>query len=52
MQMSNHMKVKIEAYPDTPIIILDVCSLGFFHIGLEHLKKTHLCEYKFKHYKK
>ena len=52
MQMSNHTKVKIKANPNTPIIILDVRSLGFFHIGLEHLKKTHLREYKFKHYKK
>ena len=42
MQMSNHTKAKIEANPDTPIGILDVRSLGFFHIGLEHLKKTHL----------
>ena len=42
MQMSNHTKVKIEAKPDTPISILDVRSLGFFHIGLEHLKKTSL----------
>ena len=48
MQMSNHTKAKIKANPDTPIGILDVCSLGFFHIGLEHLKKTHLHKYKFK----
>ena len=48
MQMSNHTKAKIEANPDTPISILDVRSLGFFHIGLEHLKKTYLREYKFK----
>ena len=48
MHMSNHSQDKIEATPDTPIGILDVCSLGFFHIGLEHLKKTHLREYRFK----
>ena len=48
MHMSNHSQDKIEATPDTPIGILDVHSLGFFHIGLEHLKKTHLREYRFK----
>ena len=48
MHMSNHSQDKIEAIPDTPIGILDVRSLGFFHIGLEHLKKTHLREYRFK----
>ena len=48
MHMSNHSQDKIEATPDTPIGILDVLSLGFFHIGLEHLKKTHLREYRFK----
>ena len=48
MHMSNHSQDKIEATPGTPIGILDVHSLGFFHIGLEHLKKTHLREYRFK----
>ena len=48
MYMSNHSQDKIEATPDNPIGILDVHSLGFFHIGLEHLKKTHLREYRFK----
>ena len=46
--MSTHSQDKIEATPDTPIGILDVRSLGFFHIGLEHLKKTHLRENRFK----
>ena len=48
MHMSNHSQDKIEATPDTSIGFLDVCSLGFFHIGLEHLKKTHHREYRFK----
>ena len=46
--ISNHSGKKIEITPDAPIGILDVRSVGYFHIGLDHLKRDHLKGYKFK----
>ena len=48
MYMSNNTNKRIDASPNDLIGILDVRSLGYFHIGFDHLKQDHLKGYKFK----
>ena len=42
LEISNNTKTKITGSPSQSVGILDVCSVGYFHIGLDLMKKTFL----------
>ena len=48
LQVSNHSKSPITHPHGAVIGIVDIQSLGYFHIGMDQLKKTVLREYQFK----
>ena len=48
LQISNHSKSPITHPRGAVIGIVDIWSLGYFHIGMDQLKKTVLKEYQFK----
>ena len=48
LQISNHSKSPITHPHGAVIGIVDIQSLGYFHIGMDQLKKTVLKEYQFK----
>ena len=48
LQISNHSKSPITHPHGAVIGIMDIWSLGYFHIGMDQLKKTVLKEYQFK----
>ena len=47
LNISNHTKNPILYPTNTSIGILDVRSLGYFHVSLDHMKQNVLKEYKF-----
>ena len=47
LNISNHIKNPILYPANTSISILDVRSLGYFHVSLDHMKQNVLKEYKF-----
>ena len=48
LEISNNTKTKITGSPSQSVGILDVRSIGYFHVGLDLMKKTFLRNYKFK----
>ena len=47
LQISNHTKEPVYYYRDAFVGVLDARSLGYFHIGYEHMKNNILTDYKF-----
>ena len=48
LKISNNTKTRITGSPSQSVSILDTCSVGYFHVGLDLMKKTFLRNYKFK----
>ena len=48
LEISNNTKTRITGSPSQSVGILDVHSVGYFHVGLDLVKKTFLQNYKFK----
>ena len=48
LKISNNTKRRITGSPSQSVGILDVHSVGYFHVGLDLMKKTFLRNYKFK----
>ena len=48
LMITNHTDTKITGSPSQSVGILDVRSIGYFHVGLDLMKKTFLRNYKFK----
>ena len=48
LEISNNTDSKITGSPKQSVGILDARSVGYFHVGLDHIKKTFLRNYHFK----
>ena len=48
LEISNNTDSKITGSPKQSVGILDARSVGYFHVGLDHMKKTFLRNYHFK----
>ena len=48
LEISNNTNSKITGSPKQSVGILDVHSVGYFHVGLDHIKRTFLRNYRFK----
>ena len=48
LEISNNTKTRITGSPSQSVCILDIRLVGYFHVGLDLMKKTFLRNYKFK----
>ena len=47
LRIANKIDREIRMYPDLPVGILDICSLGYFRVNMEKMKNVILSRYKF-----